>query len=259
VRAKEFVLLFRCAILAMCSSIAVPLCFADCAEKSAANLTLAHSPTSIQMLAKEIQGKKEDEVSAAIVKRFGPASRNIGSGIISPQWDVESGVLDYRSGLVSFRANGGKVVWLTATINKALLALAADTFEMYTPPQPQTKYWLGNLRLKQGSTYEFVDSGQSLDHRAGQTQNFFIKNPNGRFEIHFAPGCTGDTVLEGLTDGTFLCSLTFVSANGGPQIAYDVIVYTSERRLAFSTKRRPLVFLMDKGFPARIVVLTTPG
>jgi len=202
------------------------------------------------MLAKEIQGKKEDEVSAAIVKRFGPAARNVGSGIISPQWDVESGVLDYRLGLVSFRAKGGKVVWLTATINKALPALTADTFEMTTMPEPQMKYWLGNLRLKPDSKYEFVDSGQSLDHRTGQKQNFFMTHPYGRFEIHFAPGCTGDTVLEDLTDGTFLCSLTFLSTSGGPQVIYDIIVYPNERRLAFSTKRRPFVFFMDKGFAA---------
>ena len=91
----------------------------------------------------------------------------VGSGIISPQWDVESGVLDYRLGLVSFRAKGGKVVWLTATINKALHALITDTFKMTTMPERQMKYWLGNLRLKPDSTYEFVDSGQSLDHRTG--------------------------------------------------------------------------------------------
>jgi hypothetical protein len=76
-------------------------------------------------------------------------------------------VLDYRLGLVSFRAKGGKVVWLTATINKALHALITDTFKMTTMPERQMKYWLGNLRLKPDSTYEFVDSGQSLDHRTG--------------------------------------------------------------------------------------------
>ena len=249
-RATQFAPLVRCAILVTCSGIAVPLCVADCGKTSdrVANLALARSPTSIQMLAMEIQGKKEDEVSAAIAKRFGPAARNVGSGIISPQWDVESGVLDHRLGLVSFRAKGGEVVWLTATINKALLALTTDTFEMTTMPEPQMKYWLGNLRLKPDSTYEFVDSGQSLDHRTGQKHNFFMTHAYGRFEIHFAPGCTGDTVLEDLIDGTFLCSLTFLSTSGGPQVTYDIIVYPNERRLAFSTKRRPFVFSMDKGF-----------
>jgi len=251
-RATQFAPLARCAILVLCSGIAVPLCVADCGKtgERAAHLALAHTPTSIQMLAKEIQGKKEDEVSATIVKRFGPAARSIGSGIISPQWDVESGVLDYREGLVSFRAKGSKVVWLTATINKALLALTTDLFEMTTMPETQTKYWLGDLRLKPDSTYEFVDSGQSLDHRTGQKQNFFMTHPGGRFETHFAPGCTGDTALEDLADGTFLCSLTFLSTSGGPQVTYDIIVYPNERRLAFSTKRRPLVFLMDKRFAA---------
>jgi hypothetical protein len=242
----------RWSVFALCSGIAVPLCFADCGNTSELpeNLALAHSPTSIQRLAKELQGKKGDEVEAVVIKQFGPAARDVGSGVSIQQWDVESGVLTYSLGLASFLANGGKVIWLTATANKALLALTDNTFEMYTPPEPQMKYWLGNLRLKPDSTFEFVDSGQNLDHRSGQTQNFFLKHADGWFEIHFAPGCTNDTVLERLTDGTFLCSLTFVSANGGPQVSYDIIVYSSERRLAFSTKRRPLVFLMDKGFAA---------
>jgi hypothetical protein len=243
----------RCTILAMCLGVLIPLCFANCDKtgEQAANLAMEHSPTSIQRLAKELQSKKGDEVATAIIKQFGPAARDLGSGVSIQQWDVESGVLTYSLGLASFRANGGKMIWLTATVNKALLALTDDTFEMYTPPEPQMKYWLGNLRLKPDSTYEFLDSGQNLDHRTGQTKNFFIVHPDGRFEIHFAPGCTGDTVLERLTDGAFLCSLTFLPANGGPQVSYDVIVYSSERRLAFSTKRRPPVFfLMDKHFAA---------
>jgi hypothetical protein len=252
VRVGRFTPYIRWAILAMCSSIAIPLCFADCAKTTelATNLVLAHSPASIQDLAKTLQGKKGAEVETAIVRQFGPAVRELGSGVRIQQWDVESGVLTYSSGLVSFRAKSGGVVWLTATTNKALLTLTSDTFEMTTLPEPQMKYWLGNLRLKPDSSYEFVDSDQSPDHRRGQTQNFFIKHPSGRYEIHFAAGCTGETVLERLTEGTLLCSLTFLSANGGPQISYDIIVYPSERRLAFSTKRRPPVFLMDKGFAA---------
>jgi hypothetical protein len=242
----------RCLVVALCSGIVAPLCFADCGKtvELPANSALTHSPTSIQRLARELQGKKGEAAEAAIIKQFGPAARDVGSGVSIQQWDVESGILTYSLGLASFRANGGKVVWLTATVNKALLALTDDTFEMYTPPERQMQYWLGNLRLKPDSTFEFVDSGQSLDHRAGQTQNFFLKHADGRFEIHFAPGCTNDTVLERLTDGTFLCSLTFRSANGSPQASYDIVVYSSERRLAFSTKSRPLVFLMYKSFAA---------
>lgn len=249
-RAKQFILLVRCSILTVFPSIAIPLCDADCGKTGdlAANSGLPHSPTSIQKLAKELQGKKGDEVANAIIKQFGPAARDVGSGVSIQQWDVESGVLTYSLGLARFRPKGGKVVWLTATINKALLALTTDTFEITTLPESQMKYWLGNLRLKPDSTYEFVDSGESLDHRVGQTQNFFIKHYNGRYEIQFAPGCKDDTVLEQLADGTLLCSVTFLSANSGPKVSFDIIVYSSERRLAVSTKRRPLVFLMNKGF-----------
>jgi hypothetical protein len=209
--------LVRCLVLSMCLAVAIPLCFANCGEGTEASrsLALGRSLKSIQKLAKELQGKKGDEVATDIVKQFGPAARDVGSGISIQQWDAESGVLTYSGGLASFRTKGGKSVWLTATVNKALPALTASTFEMTTMAAPQMKYWLGNLRLKPDSTYEFVDSGQSLDHRTGQTLNFFIKHPHGRLETHFAPGCTSDTILENLTDGTFLCGLTFLSANSG--------------------------------------------
>ena len=249
-KADQFILFVRCAILALCSSIAVPLCSANCDKTSelATSLPLAQSPTSIQRLARELQGKKGGEVEAAIITQFGPAARDVGSGVSIQQWNVESGVLTYSLGLARFQVDGGRVVWLTATVNKALRAVTDDSFEMTTPPEPEMKYWLGDLGLKPDSKYEFVDSGQNLDHRAGQTQNFFIKHPYGRFEIHFAPGCTDDTVLEHLKDGTLLCSLTFLPTNGGPQASYDVVVYSSEKRLAFSKNGRPHVFLMDKGF-----------
>jgi len=141
VRAEQFITFVRCAILAICFSIAIPLCFADCGKTSelGANLGLAHSPTSIQMLARELQGKKGDEVATAIIKQFGPAARDVGSGLSIQQWDVDCGVLTYSLGLARFRSDGGKVVWLTPTVNKALLALTAGTFEMYTPPVPQMK------------------------------------------------------------------------------------------------------------------------
>jgi hypothetical protein len=211
-------------------------------------LALAQSPPSIQTLANELQGKKGDEVEAAIIKHFGPAARDVGSGVSIRQWDVESGVLTYSLGSARFQTNGGSVVWLTATDSEALQAITDDTFEMTTPPEPEMKYWLGNLGLKPDSTYEFTDSGQNLDHRAGQTQNFFIKHPHGRFGIHYALGCTDNTVLERLTDGTLLCSLSFLPTNSGPETSYDIVVYSSEKRLAFSKKGRPHLFLMEKGF-----------
>jgi hypothetical protein len=71
------------------------------------------------------------------------------------------------------------------------------------------KYWLGNLSLMPESAFKFVDSGQNLDHRVHQTDNFFMKRPTGRFKVQFAPGCSSDTILERLSDGTLLCTLTF--------------------------------------------------
>lgn len=71
-RAKQIVPLFRCVILAMCSGVAIPLCAADCGKTSerAANLALAHSPTSILMLAKEIQGKKIANRQGVVISKI---------------------------------------------------------------------------------------------------------------------------------------------------------------------------------------------
>ena len=60
----------RYAILAMCSAVAIPLCFANCgkAAEAATSLALRRSPQSIQRLAKELQGKKGEEVANITTK-----------------------------------------------------------------------------------------------------------------------------------------------------------------------------------------------
>jgi hypothetical protein len=250
-RSGRFMQLIRCAALIVFSGLLVSVCTADCGKvtQPTMNSNLQNLPVAIQKLAKDIQGKKGDELASIIAKDFGPAARDVGSGVSIQQWDVESGVLTLSRGLVSFRASGRKPVWLTATVSKALPSLLAETFEMYTLPSPQMKYWLGNLSLRTDSRYEFVDSGSNLDHRGDQTQNLFIKHPDGRFAIHFAPGCTADTVLEHLPDGTTLGSLTFSPANDGPDVNYEVVVYASEKRLVFSSKDA-LSFSMGKQWVA---------
>jgi hypothetical protein len=210
------------------------------------DLALEKLPASLQSLAKEIQGKMGDDIETAITSRFG-SGRDVGSGVRIELWQIDPGVLTYSRGLVSFRAHG-ETVWLTRTINKATPTLMSGTFEMYTPPEPQMKYWLGNLSLMPESAFKFVDSGQNLDHRAHQTENFFMKHPTGHIKVQFAPGCSSDTILERLSDGTLLCTLTFSTEDGSAHTIYDVVAYPSERRLAFSVKKRPSNFLLEKGW-----------
>jgi hypothetical protein len=235
-------------MLAICSGIAIPSAFANCGNpiEQTAAVAFKTLPASVQRLAEEIKGKTDDEIETAIIKRFGPG-RDVGSGVRIELWDIDSGVLSHSRGLVRFQAKG-RTVWLTQTVNKARPTLTAETFEMYTLPEPQMKYWIGNLSLNPAFGFKFIDSDESLDHRANQTHNFFMKHPVGRYTIQFAAGCSADTVLERLPDATFLCTLTFFPADGTPQTSHDIIAYPSERRLAFSTKKRPLVFLMDKGW-----------
>jgi hypothetical protein len=200
-------------------------------------------------LAKEIRDKSGDEVEAAIVKQFGPG-KDVGSGLRILQWDVGTGVLTLNGGLASFQMNGRRVLWLTVTSNKALATVSGDGFEMTTPPSPQMKYWIGDLELKSGLQYKFIDSREreSLHHREEQTNNFFLKHPDGRFTVQFPPGCSPDTVLEHLPDATAICSLTFVPTDGSAEATFDIVAYPSERRLRFSRKKPPLEFFMDKGW-----------
>jgi hypothetical protein len=242
----------RYAALVVCCTIPNTSCFANCdgTNQQSMNLALRNFPSAIQSLANEIREKSGGEVEAAIVKHFGPAARDVGSGVSIKQWDVGTGVLTYSGGLASFSVSGGKRVWLTATNNRALPTVTADGFEMTTLPSPQMKYWLGDLDLKSGSTYKFVDSGEweSLHHREKQTNNFFLKHPIGRFTIQFASGCSPSTVLERLPEAAVICSLTFVAADGSAQATYDIVAYPSERSLMFSTKTQRLIFLMEKGW-----------
>jgi len=239
---------------AICFGIAVPSCFANCVttNEQAIHEALIASPPTIQSLENEIRYKSGNEVEAAIVRRFGPAARDLGSGVSIKQWDVGTGVLTYSGGLASFSIAGGKTpsIWLTQTNNKALRTLIMDGFEMTSLASPKIKYWLGDLDLKTGLAYKFVDSQEweSLHHREKQQNNFFLRHPAGRFAIQFAPGCSPDTVLERLPDTTVLCRLTFIPADGSPEATYDIIVYPNSRRLTFSRKKPPLEFLMGKSW-----------
>lgn len=249
-RTAQFSLLARCCmLLAFCGTV-IPLCFADCVGTNGqSSLALKNAPASIQTLAQEIRDKSGDEVEATIVKYLGPG-RDVGSGLRILQWDVGKGAVVLNGGLANFQTDGGKVLWLTATSSKALQTIIGEGFEMTTPPSPQMKYWLGDLDLKTGSIYKFIDSHEweSLHHREKQTNNFFLKHPDGRFAIQFAPGCSSDTVLERLADATILCSLTFFPADGSPEATYDIVAYPSERRLRFSRTTPQPEFLMDKGW-----------
>jgi hypothetical protein len=251
VRTGQFSLFARCCVLIACCGAVVPSCFANCdgTYEQSASFALRNSPASIQALAKEIRDKSGDEVEAAIVKRFGPG-QDVGSGLRILQWHVGTGVLTLSGGLAGFQVNGGRGVWLTVTSNKALPAVTGDGFEMTTSPSPQMKYWLGDLELERGSKYKFIDSREweSLRHREKQTNNFFLKHPDGRFTIQFAPGCSPDTVLERLPDATVLCSVILFPADRSPEAAFDIVAYPSERRLRFSRKKPPLEFFMDKGW-----------
>lgn len=45
---------------------------------------------------KTLQGKSSDEIRTAIIDRFGPPTRNVGSGLRIDQWEIAGGVLTFH-------------------------------------------------------------------------------------------------------------------------------------------------------------------
>jgi hypothetical protein len=58
---------------------------------------IAEAPEPIQKLAADLKGKPAKEVRQEIIKQFGPAQRDIGSGFQIEQWDLYDGVLTFTS------------------------------------------------------------------------------------------------------------------------------------------------------------------
>jgi hypothetical protein len=106
------------------------------------------------------------------------------------------------------------------------------------------------LELYAGTLFKFVDNGQNLDHRAHQTDNFFMKHPTGHFKVQFAPGCSRHRSGTPIWPNASL-HIHLLAEDGSAQKIYDVVAYPSERRLAFSEKKRPSNFLMEKGLAVR--------
>lgn len=226
----------------------------SCAYRSTTRLPLdgrsdvSEAPARIQRLAREIVSMRGEEVRDVIVREFGPARRDIGSGVRIEQWDTDAGVLTFHPATgPTFVPNGGKIIWLMATRNSAL-ANITGSFEMYTLPAEhryRTPLWLGNLHLYADRTYRYVASGENRNRRAQATSNFFMLHPTGRFGVRFADGYNAETKLETLKDGTLLCHVGFSPDDGSPQQVLWIKSWFFKRQLTFGADK-PLTFELEK-------------
>lgn len=208
-------------------------------------------PKAIQELAASIQGKSREAVRAAIIERFGATQRNVGSGVRIEEWSLPEGVLRFHPGIgpTFLDSRTHRHFWLLRTSNPAASNIL-QSYEMVTLADPTnhgSQYWLGDIGFGSDSTYRFIDSGQHLDHRAAQTENFFILHPSGTVEVRYVGSTTADTPLESVKEGDVVAHLVFTSDDHEHTATFFITSSERKRRLIFGADK-PLSFYMDTGW-----------
>jgi hypothetical protein len=200
---------------------------------------------NVETLKAEIQGKKPDEVRALIIRRFGPPAREVGSGFQIEQWDVDGGVLTFHPLTGPTFSKGGVQTRLIRTTNRAELCLFGS-YEMTTLPEGPNgmEYWLGDVSLATDSRYRFTDSGNNLDHRDGQRDNFFMLHPHGSAQVNYASGVSPKTRLEDLPDGSLVATVRFTAPDRRSSAVYRIVAYRTSMSLVFEGEALP--FRMEK-------------
>lgn len=230
------------AVLLLCSVLSVT---------NAQPSSLAELPKAIQELAVSIQGKSPAEVRAAIIERFGAAQRNVGSGVRIEVWTLPKGLLRFHPGVgpTFLDSKTQQHFWLLRTNNPAA-SNVLQSYEMLTLADPEnhgSQYWLGDLGFGSNSTYRFINSGQFLDQRAAQAENFFILHPSGTVEVRYVGSITPDTRLESVKEGAVIAHLVFTSDDRRDTATFLITSSERKRRLVFGADK-PLSFCMTTGW-----------
>ena len=209
---------------------------------------ISNAPKAMQELSASIQGKRSDEVRAAIIERLGPAQRNVGSGYRIEQWDTADGVLTFHPATgPTFSDPKTKTCFRLLRTSNPAAANILQSYEMMTLPDPAnhgTQCWLGNIKFGRNATYQFTDSGQFPKQRAAQTENFFMLHPNGTVEVRYVAPITPVTLLESVAEGATIAHLVFGSADHKHQATFSITSSERARNLVFGSDK-PLTFYMD--------------
>ena len=200
----------------------------------------------IAELSRNIQNKKPNTVRSIIIDRFGPAKRDVGSGVRIEQWNVADGVLTYHpiTG-VTFNSHN-EITRLIKTTNIVIHNLFGS-YEMTTLPDRNNQegvYWIGNLTLTK-ERYIFKINRQHISFI--DENNYFLLNPKGTVQIEYLNGITPENKLEDIKDGTVIARLTFAPQSGISNASYNIVTNIKSMRLYFESIE-PLSFEMDRGW-----------
>ncbi|MEM8671990.1 MAG: hypothetical protein AAGG48_31015 [Planctomycetota bacterium] len=204
-------------------------------------------PNDIAKFSVTLQGKSPEQIRDMIEKEYGPPDRNVGSGLVIEQWDVDGGTLTFHPLVGPSFDNGQTVVRLMETTN-LLKHCLFGSYEMHTLPDAEihgNQFWIGNVSMT-GSKYEFSDSESNLRQRIGQESNYFIKHPVGTVKVSYAENITAETKLEELDNQHVVATLEFSSADGTSHGEFEIVADTKNMRLSFQSEAIP--FRMEKGW-----------
>lgn len=218
-------------------ALATAFCLTACQTHTNARLPTSSSidlPPGVGKFQTSIAAMNANEVLAAATAEFGQPSRDIGSGLSIPQWDIADGVLTIHplTG-PTFRKADGRVVWLMPTTNPVRDNLLQG-FKMTTRPDPQnhgTRFWIGNVQITTHGAYRYTDSGSNLRDRGDQSGNFFVKHPEGRVDIIYPVGVDTHSRLEVLGERR-IASLRFIPSDGSSAFECSVASSAQARRLS---------------------------
>jgi hypothetical protein len=190
-------------------------------------------PAPVEQFKAQIADMDAHQVLEAAVAQFGKASRNVGSGLSIPQWDIAGGVLTVHPLVGPTFRKAGRTTWLIPTSNPAQENLLQD-FEMTTLPDPKnhgTQFWIGTVRITREGTYRFVDGGSNHRDRGDQSSNFFMTHTEGRVEIVWDHGVHAQSHLESLGQRQ-IARLRFTSKDGDARLECGVSSSAESRRLS---------------------------
>jgi hypothetical protein len=225
----------KLAIILVLASVLCPACQSG-TPPPAPTSAGAPLPAAIERFQGKVASMNAQAVPAQAIAEFGRPSRDIGSGLSIPQWDVAGGVLTVHplTG-PTFQTADGHRLWLMPTSNPAQDNLLQN-FEMTTPPDPKNhgdRFWFGNVRITTDGEYRYTDSGTNLGDRGDQSNNFFIKHPEGRVQIDYAAGVAAHSRLEEVGERQ-IASLRFIPRDGGPPFECKVASSARSRSLSIA-------------------------
>ena len=203
-------------------------------------------PPAVAKFRDTVTKMEAKEALAEGVREFGEPSRDVGSGLSIPEWNLDGGVLEVHP-LVgpTFRFDDGTIVWLIPTRNPAEENVLQD-FEMTTPANPAnhgTRFWIGDVRITKNRLYHYTDSGMNRHDRGDQSGNSFLNHPDGRIEVIWTKGIDANSCLESLGERQ-IANLRFVANDGKTAFEAGVVSSDQIRRLSILGP----TFEMDRGW-----------